>query len=213
MNKELLYDIIHTDSPTIFEIGAHHGENSLEFLGQFPNCHLYLFEPDKRCIKLLKFQNLHKRAHLFEGVLSDVSGEIDFHSSGGKHTANSVWDGSGSIMQPAKHLEIFPAVTFEEVYKVVSSPLDEFIELKGINSPIDLIWMDVQGSEEKVISGGKKTFSTMVNSIYTEYCNEELYEGCPSQAKILEMLPKFYLHTDYPGGAAGDMFLVRKELL
>jgi hypothetical protein len=66
------------------------------------------------------------------------------------------------------------------------------IHLKKNNiQVIDFVWCDVQGAEEKVIRGGQETFKNKVKYFYTEYSNDEQYEGQPKLKQILKLLARF----------------------
>jgi hypothetical protein len=55
---------------------------------------------------------------------------------------------------------------------------------------IDLIWADTQGAEADLIAGGVEALAK-TRFFYTEYSDDEWYEGQPNLKKILEMLPNF----------------------
>ena len=204
MNKELIKQFVTRTDPVILEVGAHLGEDSVNFVTMYPYLNLFLFEPDARCVKAIK--SLRLPGFLFEGVLSDVDGFIDFHASEGIGAEAGHWEGSGSIMEPLLHKEVFTQVGFMDVHKVPSVRLDTFVIQHGINE-IDFIWMDVQGAEERVLTGGLDIFKNKVRGLFTEYSNVELYKGGTSKERILELLPSFRIVEDYPGGVCGDMLL------
>lgn len=202
-DKSILRKFVRNQGPIVIEIGAHHGEDSEHFLNMFKNCHLYLFEPDPRCIKKIKEKNLN--CELFEGVVSDSTEDVLFFQSSGIFD----WDGSGSIATPKKHKEIFPDILFKNEILVKSTTLDEYF--KGVPF-IDLIWMDVQGAERKVFDGGEETLKK-TKCIYTEFCEEELYEQSPKMEEILNMLSNFELYGIYEASnVCGNLFLINKNL-
>jgi hypothetical protein len=47
--------------------------------------------------------------------------------------------------------------------------------------------MDVQGAEELVFQGGQDTLKR-VRYLYTEYCNQQLYEGQLNLSQLLSIL-------------------------
>ena len=53
-----------------------------------------------------------------------------------------------------------------------------------------MIWADVQGAEENLIKGGLKTLSH-TKYFYTEYEDDELYEGQITLDQIKNLLPNF----------------------
>lgn len=73
--------------------------------------------------------------------------------------------------------------------RVVS--IDDWIQDQDI-AIVDLLWMDVQGAEADVFRGMVKT-QPNGRLIYTEYSNEELYEGQPSLVELMALLPDYEL--------------------
>jgi hypothetical protein len=63
---------------------------------------------------------------------------------------------------------------------------------------IDFIWMDVQGAEGDVIAGASRILKK-TRFLYTEYSNNELYEGQLSLKQLLARLPLFDVLATYPG--------------
>lgn len=55
---------------------------------------------------------------------------------------------------------------------------------------IDLIWADTQGAEDDLIAGGVEALAA-TRFFYTEYSNDEWYEGQPNLEKIADLLPNF----------------------
>ena len=55
----------------------------------------------------------------------------------------------------------------------------------------------MQGAEGDMIAGGQATLAR-TRYLYTEYSNEEIYEGEPTLEALLAMLPKFSVVKRYP---------------
>jgi hypothetical protein len=66
----------------------------------------------------------------------------------------------------------------------------------------------VQGAEERVIRGGLETLSGKVRYLFTEYADDEQYEGQPSLRTILSLLPCF----DIIRNDGRDVLLKNKNL-
>ncbi len=77
--------------------------------------------------------------------------------------------------------------------------LDAVCDKCGIG-PVDFIWLDVQGAELEVFSGGRKTLAR-TRYLYTEYSEHELYKGQVGLRKMLDHLPDFSVMGRYPGDA------------
>ncbi len=65
--------ILSKNNPTIVEIGAHFGEDSMRFAEAFPEAQIHCFEPDPRCIEVFKKYVKNKRIILYELTLVAVS--------------------------------------------------------------------------------------------------------------------------------------------
>lgn len=196
LSAEKIRDLLGKENPTILEIGCHDGENTSWFIEKFRHANIHCFEPDPRAIK--KFRDNfseYSNVILHEFALGDEVGTATFHQSA-HSDPNSDWDASGSLMPPKNHLKEFPWVIFDSSVSVRVETLDAFCESNGIQE-VDLIWMDVQGAELKVIAGGRKTF-TNTRFIITEYNNKELYSGQPQMKQILTALPNHRVVARYP---------------
>ena len=179
MDKGYIKNLLKKDNPIIFEIGCADGTDTEQFLNQFLKIKLHGFEPDPDNLNIIKNKNLDKRFNLFEGVVSNVNGHIDFlRSDGCRH--------SGSILKPKNHLQIWPEVNFTENIQVKSIKLDTFCEINSINE-IDFIWMDTQGAEGEIFKSGKNILKS-TKYIYTEYSDNEWYEGQPKLQTLIDIL-------------------------
>ena len=185
MNKEQIKKLINKDNPTIFEIGCADGKDTLDFINTFNDLNIYCFEPEPKNIEIIKSTILYKGHHLFEGVISDITGKLSFNRSRTDNPNDLSY--SGSIKSPKDHLNEWPFIKFDQTIQVESITLDDFCDKNNITI-IDFIWADVQGAEENMIIGGKKTFDNKVRYLYTEYSNKEYYEGQINLDKILSLL-------------------------
>jgi len=204
-----LVALLDKNNPVILEIGANNGSHTALFLELFPKAKIYAFEPDPRaCQKFQQRLGNDPRVILEKMAISATDGEIDFFMSDSTASENAPnhWDMSGSIRKPKKHLEVFPWCTFEQTIKVPTKKLDTWFETAGVKQ-IDFIWADVQGAEVDLIQGGKKALA-QTRYFYTEYANDELYEGQISLREILKLLPNFKLIYRF----SGDVLLKNKRL-
>lgn len=187
MNPDLVHKLIDNlliNNSVILEIGSADGTDTLKLMKKGK---VYAFEPDPRNIEIMKKIDVP----LFEGVVSDIDGEIEFNLSRNERDPDAL-SLSGSIMKPKKHLEIWDWISFKEKIKVKSITLDTFC--KDIPN-IDLIWCDAQGAEEKIIKGAIETLKK-TKYFLTEYSNDEQYEGQPDLNKLIELLPDFEIIID-----------------
>lgn len=184
MNKDYIKNLLKKDNPIIFEIGCSDGIDTEQFLNEFSKIKIYGFEPDPDNLNIIKNKNFDQRFSIFEGVISNVDGNIDFlRSDGCRH--------SGSIFKPKNHLNVWPEVKFTEKIQVKSTKLDTFCKINLINQ-IDFIWMDAQGAEGEIIKSGKNILKN-TKYIYTEYSNDEWYENQPNLETLIEILGKSWI--------------------
>lgn len=148
-------------------------------------------------------------------AINDKDEIVDFYISGGvKVEGNLVVDsyyGSSSIRKPKLVTDMWQSMTFEKS-NVNSIKFDTLVKkCKLENEIIDFIWADIQGAEIDLINGGKNSFAN-TRYFYTEYLNEELYEGAIPLTKICEMLTDWEVVYDFGGGAIGDVLFKNKKL-
>lgn len=173
--RELLAGI---EKPIIFEIGAHNGTDTVK-LAQIPGSRVYAFECDPRN-KIPVLPNIIPSNY----AISDFEGDAEFYLSS-KATQN--WTCSSSLKKPKHHLIEHPDIKFDEAVKVKCIPLDTFCKWFKIDR-IDFIWADVQGAEKELIAGAKEILKK-TKYLYTEFSNEETFEGQITLNEILSMLP------------------------
>lgn len=186
------------DNPIIVEIGANDGSTTREFIRHFPNCRIYAFEPDKRCIDKIYKSDLFKYIDNGQIIFSSFAigkdcDEREWYKSTGNPGGNWIsygeWDKSGSILKPKNHIENHKWCKFESGEKVIVVNLDTVFH--GFNEIIDFVWADVQGAEGEMIEGGINTFKNNVRYLWTEYNNNEMYEGQINLDKIVKLLGCF----------------------
>ena len=106
-----------------------------------------------------------------------------------QHTEHSP---SSSILKTTEVCEtLYPFTKTQRSIIVKQTTLDKAVET--LNIPLEpeiLIKLDVQGYEDRVIKGGKKTFE-MARACILEVCLDELYEGQASFKEIINLLYDF----------------------
>jgi FkbM family methyltransferase len=190
-----LRDLVGIAAPVILEIGANDGLTTLEFLKIFPSARIYAFEPDPRALGKFKVNVADPRASVFEIAIGAIDGDAEFHVSSGlppnlpPEDFLQGWDKSGSLRPPKTHKIFWPWCNFERKIAVQVRRLDSWVRENGVHQ-IDFIWADTQGAEGDLIAGGVEALAT-TRFFYTEYSNDEWYEGQPNLNKIMDMLPNF----------------------
>jgi FkbM family methyltransferase len=170
----------------ILEIGCADGSDTDELMN-FGK--VYGFEPEPRNIATLK--NRLPELQLFEGAVSDVDGVATFNRS--RTNDPEALRLSGSILPPKNHTKNWNWIYFDETVTVPTVKLDTFCKDMPV---IDFIWCDAQGAEGKIIDGAKETLKK-TRYLFTEYCNDEHYEGQPTLHELKKMLPDFEVVMDY----------------
>jgi FkbM family methyltransferase len=194
-----LSQMLGTDAPIILDIGANNGSTTLEFLHHFADCTIYAFEPDQRALWKFKSRINHPRVHIFEMAIGAQDGEANFHISSGMPPSAAPsafalefprgWDMSSSLRKPKTHQQVWPWCKFESTRKVSVRRLDTWAREAGV-SRIYMIWADIQGAEGDLVLGGRESLSK-TRYLYTEYSNDEWYEGQPNLGHLAEMLDNF----------------------
>ena len=199
-------------SPTLVELGAADGIDTLEFVREFDDLDFRLFcvEPDPRNIEVFERTVKDPRVSLFRGVAGNVNSVVDFYQSTHNSITGQEFIYSSSMLKPAPKLfETWPVFESEKNFVNIgafSTTLENFFRLNRI-SFCDLIYMDVQGAECLVFEGAKKVLNK-IKYIFTECNNDEYYLGAPSLVKMMYSLPNFYIVERL----GADVLLKNKDL-
>ena len=223
ITKQQIKNLLQKENPTILEIGAHYGEDSIEFLKTFQNITLHCFEPDPRNITIIK--KYHPQLHLHQTAISNQNANnIDFHMSYQEPTdytkalnkynfitkkdyIQHKLHSSGASSLKTGHQLLQNAQTT----KITTTTLDTWCKQNNITN-IDLIWIDVQGAEKQVIQGAQNTLQN-TNYIYIEY-GETTYQDGMNRQQTIELITKqnyqiINKHSDT--NKKGNLLLKRKQ--
>lgn len=189
-----LFDSLVKPGMVVYDIGANVGVFSLLFsLRTGSSGRVYAFEPEENNFEcLVQSREVNKMSNLDirKVCVSDRTGTILFDHRGGAFSGRIADDASG----PGKHsLSEKPSIS-----------VDEFV-FGEKNRPPDLIKIDVEGGEDKVIKGARRTLET-----YRPVVICEVHKGlCPSLPYLFGMLSESgYLCYD-----AGDYHIGRRVAL
>lgn len=156
---------------TILDIGANTGQFAKSMHELFPKARLYSFEPLKDCYDelLVQFKKV-PQFQAFNVALGDETGLVEIH--------RSEYSPSSSLL-PMKelHKTCFPYTKEEIIQKINIVRLDDIADSLNLRKPM-LVKLDVQGYEDKVISGGKSVIG-QADIVITELSVEQLYDGQP----------------------------------
>jgi FkbM family methyltransferase len=175
------------EAKTFLELGAHRGTDTT-WMAAIPGVHIHAFEPDPRN----DIPNLpNVTAHRMAIGAHDGPGRLIQSAEGW----GQEWTFSSSIRPPKHHLDRYP-VTFRGEVDISVATLDRFCVDHGIDT-IDFIWADIQGAEGDMICGGRRTLAH-TRYLYTEWSDDELYEGQSSLSELVRMLPDFRVVELWP---------------
>lgn len=128
-------------NPVIFDVGALIGETVLYFKDQYPQAQITAFEPSPRSFNLLKInvsQNKLTQVQLVNVAVAGKTGKMNFYTS---KSENNPWGRGDSLKENQ-----FNDKQKSKVVKVSAVKLSTYIK-----SNIDLLKLDIEGSETEVI--------------------------------------------------------------
>jgi FkbM family methyltransferase len=181
-------ELITMPNPVIVEIGANDGTDTIK-LASIPGSRVYCFEPEPRC----KLENMSENVTVNRCALSNKRGLMTFNQS---DAIGHNWTYSGSLLKPKNHLTKHSHVYFKNKIRVPVETLDNYCTEVNITH-IDFLYMDTQGAEFNIFEGAKEIIKK-TKYIYTEYSNEEMYEGQKNLSEILKLLGTFEILEDWP---------------
>lgn len=190
--------LLKKENPTIVEIGAHYGEDSLRFLEAFRDVNLFCFEPDPRNVEIFKKYVNDDRVKLFEIALSDEKGKANFYQSYQEYNQSNTPDKYNWINKEdyiekrlnnsgASSLKKGYAHTLQSPIEVETDRFDNWCKQNRIDE-IDFVWLDVQGAEKEVIEGMGDAIEN-IKYIWLEY-GEIFYEGGMDRKDTLLLMNK-----------------------
>jgi FkbM family methyltransferase len=147
-------------------VGGYLGKEVNKILANFPNCEVIIFECSRRYSERLsiKFRD-NPRVTVVQKAVSNVNGSLEFHETN--------LPGSGSIFKVGELSQKSYKMKNTESFIVESLRLDDYFNSENI----DVLQIDVQGAEIKVIDGAENLLSN-VKAIFSEVSiNANLYEG------------------------------------
>lgn len=178
---------------TVVEVGAADGRDSAAYAEAFPDAIVHAFEPMPASFAALQAKAAAcARIRPHQLAIADEPGRATFHIT--------AWADASSLLKPRTTGSTFDAYHAEEAQIDVDvETLDRIAERESI-SRIDLLKMDAQGAELKILTGARKLFSEgRVGLVYTEIQFQELYEGAARFDQLWQMLDRYghALHSIY----------------
>jgi 2-O-methyltransferase len=180
--KRYIYKLL-PKNPTIMEAGCADGSDTIKFGKKFIDGRIYGFEPLPHLYEIAKENTKSiENVKIFKYALGDEDNKIVELFTGSPDNVHH----SSSLLKPTNHLEIFPDINFLNSVNVETITLRKVIEDLGINE-IDLLWLDLQGFELKVLAADLKVL-TKVRFIHLEAHLVELYDGAPLINEVITFM-------------------------
>ena len=166
---------------TILDIGTWHLKQTIELSQIFEFATIHAFEPNpetfKYCSNVLQsLSNFMKnRISIHEIALTNEIGRLSFYPLD-KTKTHSTNEGIASLSRLRSHMDgsLLNDKWVQKEITVEATTLEKWSQQNNIKA-IDLIWMDVQGAELKVLQGSKSVLSN-VKAICTEAGLTPYYE-------------------------------------
>lgn len=166
------------DVKVIFDIGACHALESVEFAKRFKDARIFTFEANPVSYEVcLKNTQDYPSITVINQAVNDFDGKCKFYPmdkdktittwEDGNQGASSLYKSNGSY----DHIEKYVQYEIE----VPCTRLDTFCEKNNIDQ-VDIIWMDLQGAELKALKSLGEMLQT-VQIIHTELEMNPMYEG------------------------------------
>jgi FkbM family methyltransferase len=158
----------------VVDFGSNIGISALYFLTRNTNVQVYLFEPVPRNIKRLRenLKGYEKRYKLIECAIGIKEGEFNFsYEDTGRY---------GGLIE--KDIEKFSKLSSSRLIKVevllANHVLDGILEK---HKTIDIVKIDVEGYENKILSSIKLEILSRIYRIYAETENDQKILGFSSE--------------------------------
>ena len=186
--KEPFYhfrNLLDNSQPVVFDVGAYIGDTIEQFKSSFPESYIHAFEPFDESFSVLK-NRFQKTDKLF---FNNVA--VKNHSSLNANMYITQNKGSSSLLEPTKDANEFwegnPLSTQKEV-KVETTTIDNYCQKHNIET-IDILKIDVQGSELKVLQGASLMLQKRrVKLIFTEISIAPNYKGQSEIDQVIKFL-------------------------
>lgn len=180
--KKLLNDF-HIKPRGVIHIGAWDGAECETYLDCGINSVIFI-EAQKEPFNTLRDRiSRYPYMKAYHYCVSDKIERVIFHVA-----SNSQ---SGSILEPQFHLKIHPEIAFPETIEMDTTTVEKIFEKHKLNtSGYDMVVMDIQGAELKVIKGLGHIIN-YVEAMYLEVNKVPVYRGCCLVGELDEYLDKF----------------------
>lgn len=180
------------DVKCILDVGSWHLKQSIEFLNAFPDAQVHAFEPAPDNYTLCKNTHMYMpkaerdRLKVYNVAIGDTNGPIDFYVIDETQGDSNAGAASKFKFKPGMNGSFYNQNWVQKPVTVNQYRLDDFVP-RYINMPVDILWIDVQGSELYAFKGAEHTLKD-TKLIFTEVGLQAYYEGQSLKPQIDEFL-------------------------
>lgn len=176
---------------TVVDVGANKGQSIDFFKIINKDCSVYAFEPNKTLYnKLLDKYKADKKVKVFNMGVSDSLGTKEFYQNVLDYTSSfePVNQDSVYLQKKAMILGVKSENIVNATYDVETTTLSHFINTT-INSPIDVLKIDVEGHEYPCLLGlFDEKLNVQIKYIQLEQHNDDMYANATSFKEITKLL-------------------------
>ncbi len=165
-----------TGNGLIFDVGAHYGKMTKEFLKHSDKSRIVVVEPQSECMAEIMntFGRDNERIVYVQKVLGATEGLVDFHCCNANTLSSMAWEKWSTGR--------FKGYEWSKIIQVPMTTLDRLIERYGVP---DFIKIDVEGYELEVLKG----LSHPVNALSFEIAIEFIDDAWACVDRILDIMP------------------------
>lgn len=165
---------------SIAYVGANDGQVALSIDEAFPKRHFYLFEPVPSTFqKLLGNVSSRQNMKCFNLAAGAEEEVLDMF-------VDDFAPASSLLPYEDRAIQEFPFLGQGHGFKVEVKPLDEMLQSCGAGE-VDMLIMDVQGYEDKVLQGAERTLK-FCDVIMGELSLQDLYRGSSTFHSVYQAL-------------------------
>jgi len=193
----------------ILDIGSRDLEQSIEFKSIYPDARIIAFEANPEQYKICKQAAEGKGIEVYPYLLSDKEQEQhDFYITPGNI-------GASSMLKPYD----VPFASDKSWIKISikSRRLDKVLEELGV-SKVDIVWIDVQGAELKVLQGMNK-YLDEVDFLHVEAADIPYYEDHHPRHEVenflsyRDLVVKEFIQANPHPYHEGDLLVINRKCL
>lgn len=184
-------------NPVIFDIGANQGQSIERFKKIFEQPNIHAFEPIKSEFNILKEKYYNDKNitlnNLAVGNINNQKKNFYVNTKTSTSSFNKLKSNSKWLKTRSKEQNISTNKFTKEIVKINIVTIDNYC-LKNNIKKIDILKIDTQGYEDKILEGAKKILSGgIVSIIELEIMFDNVYQKYLTFSKI----EKFLIHNNF----------------